>query len=443
MKDSIRSRGRPLAAAAVLSAAALASALLVIPSSGASLRPARTPGVTAHRIVLGTTTPLTGPAAPGYDEIAPAANAVFSYINAHGGVHGRKITYLIKNDQYDPTLTVQYTQQLVENDHIFADVGGLGTPTQTSVQSFLNKHHVPQVFVESGCACWSQPKKFPYTFGWQPNYIVEGKILGAYIKSHFGRKRIGYLYQDDEFGQDGVKGLNREIPHRRVVGEQNYQGTVQGLGAGLGSQVSALQSAGAQVVALYTIPAATALALLAAAQLNYHPIWVVSSVGADPPTLAGLLGAFSKGKAGASLLNGMITNAYLPPETAGTNPWNRLAKAILKRYDKGFHWDGNSEYGFALGVTTVEALEQAGRNLTVKSFLNALETHAKALSNPGLVPLIYSRSDHYGFSGSEVVKITHDGRAISVLTPREITTLRGPITVYRGKPDSIPAQFRK
>ncbi len=443
MKYSIRLRGRPLAVASAIGAAALATALLVAPSSGASLRPARTPGVSKHQIVLGVTTPLSGPAAPGYDEIAPATNAVFSYVNAHGGIYGRKIKYIIKNDQYDPTLTVQYTRALVQNDHIFADLGGLGTPTQTSVQAYLNQHHVPQVFVESGCACWSKPKQYPYTFGWQPNYIVEGKILGAYIKAHYGRKRVGYLYQNDEFGQDGVKGLNREIPHRQVVATQNYEATPQGLGAGLGSQIAALQSAGAQVVALYTIPAATALALLAAAELHYHPLWVVSSVGSDPPTLTGLLSSFSKGKAGASLLDGMVTNAYLPPETFARNPWNKLAKGILRRYDPHFRWDGNSEYGFALGVTAVEALQKAGKNLTVKSFLNALERYGKSLPNPGLVPLTYSRVDHYGYSGSEVVKILRDGKLIKVLTPREITTLRGPIRVYTGGFNKIPAQFKK
>ena len=137
--------------------------------------------MTAHQILLGTTTPLTGAAAPGYDEIAPAANAVFSYVNAHGGVYGRKIKYLIDNDEYNPPTTIMLTHQLVEQNHIFADVGPLGTPTQLAVQSYLNSKGVPQMFIESGCACWSQ-SKYPDSFGWQPNYIVEGKILGHYVE---------------------------------------------------------------------------------------------------------------------------------------------------------------------------------------------------------------------------------------------------------------------
>jgi branched-chain amino acid transport system substrate-binding protein len=443
MTHRFRTRGRPLVAAGVaMSAAALAAGLMVAPS-GASLKPASTRGVTKHQIILGTTTPLSGPAAPGYDEIAPAANAVFRYVNAHGGIYGRKIKYIIENDEYDPPLTVSLTNKLVESDHIFADVGPLGTPTQLAVQGFLNKHKVPQVFIESGCACWSQPKKYPYSFGWQPNYIVEGKILGSYIKAHYGSKKVGYLYQDDEFGKDGVRGLDKEISKSHIVSQQTYQGTAQGLAAGLGNQIGALKAAHAKVVVLYTIPAATALALLAAAELNYHPQWVVSSVGADPPTLTGLLGAFSKGAAGGALLNGMVTNAYLPPETDGSNPWNKLAKKIIAKYDSSKAWDGNSEYGIALGISTVEALEAAGKNLTVKGFVTALEKQGKNLSNPGLVPLTYSTKSHYGFSGSEVVKILNSGKKISVLSPKYVTTKSGPIRVYKGKSNQVPAQFKK
>ena len=149
-------------------------------------------------------------------------------MNAHGGVYGRTIKYIIDNDEYDPPLTISLTHQLVEQNHIFADVGPLGTPTQLAVQRYLNSKGVPQLFVESGCACWSQ-SKYPDSFGWQPNYIVEGKILGHYVEDHLGGKKAGYLYQDDEFGLDGVKGLNQEIPAKSsVVGEQNYQGTSAG-----------------------------------------------------------------------------------------------------------------------------------------------------------------------------------------------------------------------
>lgn len=438
--------GRGVLLGSVLTAVALLAAACGGTSSsssssggGGSTAAVNTPGVTANQILLGTTTPATGPAAPGYDEIAPAANAVFQYVNAHGGIYGRKIKYLIENDQYDPTLTVQKTHQLVQQDNVFADVGPLGTPTQLAVQGYLNSQKIPQLFIESGCACWSD-SKYPYSFGFQPNYVVEGKILGKYVAQHLSGQKVGYLYQDDEFGQDGVKGLDQEIAQGSVVSRQNYVGTSQGLANGLGNQMSALKAAGAKVVVLYTIPAATALALLAAAELNYHPQWVVSSVGSDPPTLTGLLSSFSKGQAGAALLNGMISNAYLPPESDASNSWVKLSKSILSTYDKGFKWDGNSEFGAALGYSTVELLEAAGKNLTRQGVVDALEQKGSTFATSGLVPFTYSKSDHYGFSGSEIVQ-TESG-SVKTLTPVYVTTNNGPITTYSGGQLPIPSLFK-
>ena len=153
-----RTRSRALLLGSVFCSIGIAVALVAIPSSEATVKAGNTTGVSAHQIILGTTTPLTGPAAPGYSEIAPAANAVFKYVNAKGGVFGRKIKYIIDDDQYNPTETVTKTRQLVEEDNIFADLGPLGTPTQLAVQGYLNSQGVPQLFVESGCACWSSAK---------------------------------------------------------------------------------------------------------------------------------------------------------------------------------------------------------------------------------------------------------------------------------------------
>ncbi len=430
---------RALAVGTVLGSVALiAAACSSSPSGSGSSTTTTTPGVTATKIILGTTTPLTGPAAPGYDQIAPSANAVFQYINAKGGIYGRKIQYLVENDEYDPTLTVQKTRELVQQDNILADVGGLGTPTQLDVENYLNSEGVPQMMVESGCACWSDPSN-PNVSGFQPNYIVEGKILGSYVAKHFTGDKIGYLYQDDEFGQDGVKGLNQEIPKSSVVGQQTYEGTAQGLAAGLGTQINALKASGAKVVVLYTIPAATALALLAAAEVGYTPQWVVSSVGADPPTLAGLLSSFSKGKAGASLLNGMISNSYFAPESDASNSWIKLSKSILAKYAPSIPWTGNSEFGAALGFVVVQLLEDAGPHLTRQSLLTTLADKGATIASPGIVPLSYSSSDHYGYSGSEIVKI--ENSKITPISPVYVTTNTGPITVYRGGQKPIPALF--
>lgn len=393
-------------------------------------------GVTATSITIGTTAPLTGPAAPGYSEIAPAANAVFKWANAHGGVYGRQINDIIVDDAYNPATTASKVRELVLQNHIFAEVGGLGTPTQSAVQGFLNTEKVPQLFVESGCDCWSNPK-YPYSFGWQPPYTVEGKILGTYIKDHFAGQKVGYLYQNDDFGQGFVQGLDAVLPSSMVVSKQTYDAAT--LSGPLSNQVAALKAAGAQVVALATIPAATALTLLPAAAVGYNPQWVVSSVGGDPPTVAPLLSSFSKGQAGAALLDGMISNAYLPPETDTSNAWIQATKKLLATYDAGAPLDGNTEYGVALGYTFVQALQKAGKNLTRGSLLKAIEDDGSRFVTPGLVPLSYSPTVHYGFQGSEVVQVKNGG--YSPVSPVYQAGINAPVTQYSGSETPPPSDL--
>src|SRR6266702_6224932 len=153
-------------------------------SSSAALT-ASAPGITPTQILIGSHQPLTGVAAPGYDEIAPASNAYFDYVNAHGGIYGRKIKYTYLNDQYDPTMTSTVVKQLVLQDNVYAIFNGLGTPTHLAVAPYLNSQKVPDVFVASGCECWNSTSTWPQTFGWQIDYVREGKILGKYIEQHF------------------------------------------------------------------------------------------------------------------------------------------------------------------------------------------------------------------------------------------------------------------
>jgi ABC-type branched-subunit amino acid transport system substrate-binding protein len=409
--------GKALAASAV--GLALGVTVLSAPAGAES-----TPGVTSSSITIGATVPLTGPAAPGYDEIAPAMNALFAYVNAHGGVHGRKIHYTYLDDGYNPTNTAQLTRKLVLQDNIFADVGSLGTPTQSAVQPFLNQQKVPQLFIESGCNCWNNPK-YPLSLGWQPPYTIDGKILGSYIKTNFAGKKIGYLYQDDEFGQDVVKGLDMEIPKSSVVSQQTYDAAT--LSGPLSNQMAALKAAGAQVVVLATIPAATALSMLPAAVINYFPQYVVDNVGADSPTVGPLLSSYAQ-KGGASaaqvsaatgLLNGVITDAYFAPESDTSNPWVQVEKKILEKYAPSL-WaksglDGNTQYGIALADTFVQALQKAGTNPTRQSLMNVINHDGKSFVTPGFVPLNYSTNSHYGYEGEEVVKL--ESSAPPAVTP--------------------------
>ncbi len=432
--------------------AALSATVLTSTATASS-----TPGVTSTSIRIGATVPLTGPAAPGYDEIAPAMDAVFKWVNTHGGVYGRKIDYTFLDDAYNPANTATLTRKLVLQDNIFADVGSLGTPTQLAVQGYLNSQKVPQLFVESGCNCWSSPK-YPESFGWQPPYTVEGKILGAYIKTHFAGKKIGYLYQDDEFGMDFVKGLNKEIPSSSVVSQQTYDAAT--LSGPLANQMAALKAAGAQVVAMATIPAATALAMLPAAEIGFFPQYVISNVGADAPTVGPLLEAFTKAGGGTAaeaaaasgLLSGVITDSYFPPESDSSNAWVQVEKKLLKDYAPAL-WakaglDGNTSYGIALAYTFVEALKAAGKNLTRQSLISAIEKDGDMFVTPGFVPPSYSTNVHYGFQGAEVVQlnasapkaVTPTGSWIGtkVLSPVYVTNIgSAPVTKHTG-PTSTP-----
>jgi ABC-type branched-subunit amino acid transport system substrate-binding protein len=416
----------------VIAVTAVAALLAAACSGGSSSNAA---GVTATSIKLGSHQPLTGPAAPGYSEIAPAAKALFEYVNSQGGVEGRKIDFTYDDDAYNPQTTASVVRKLVLQDKVFAILNGLGTPTHQQVQAFLNTEKVPDLFVASGCTCWNQPKKYPYTTGYQPNYEIEGRILGKYVNDNMAGQKVGYLLQNDDFGQAGSAGLSKELPAADVVAKQNYD--VSTLTSGLGTQVSALQAAGAKVVAVFAIPAALSLALLAAAQIGYRPTWVVSSVDADVTTLSGLLQSFSKGKAGAALLEGILTAGYLPTSTDQGNPWIQSFKRIHDRYDAANPFDSNTVYGMAVAYNTVQLLQKAGKNLTRKSLVAAL--NSANLAGPGLLPLTFSASDHRGYEGERMAKFQTG--SITAFGPVFKAVEDGPITASDQVQPAPPTGF--
>jgi ABC-type branched-subunit amino acid transport system substrate-binding protein len=388
----------------VLKAAAISAlATLVVSacgtSTGSETNSASAPGITASTITIGSHQPLTGPAAPGYSEISQASNAYFQWVNDHGGINGRTIKYLAEDDGYNPQNTSTVVRKLVLEDKVFAIFNGLGTPTHSAVADYLNSEKVPDLFVASGCDCWNNTSKWPYTFGYQPDYIIEGKITGKYVADNFSGMKVGYLYQDDDFGQGGVQGLDSQISAANVVSKQKYVPT----NTNLGPQVASLQAAGAQVVVLYTIPAFTAITMLTAAALHFQPKWVVSSVGADPTTLAGLLQSFSKGAAGASLLDGVVTSGYLPATSDTSSQWTALFKQIHDKYIAQLPFDGNVIYGMAVGYSFVALMKKAGRNPTRQDVVNALNGGLD--QGPGIVPFAFTSSNHLGYTGVQMAVI--------------------------------------
>jgi ABC-type branched-subunit amino acid transport system substrate-binding protein len=382
-----------------------------------------TPGVTDTEITVGTHMPLTGPAAAGYSKIAPATKAYFDYVNANGGVHGRKISYKIMDDGYNPSNTQQVVRQLVLQDKVFAILNGLGTPTHTGVLDFLKTNRVPDLFVASGSRSWNQPDKYPGTFGFNPDYTVEGKILATYVKETYAGKKVCFLGQDDDFGRDSLAGIEKVLGP--VAAKQSYVTS----NPNVGPQIGALKAAACDVVMLATVPGFTALSIGTAAKIGFKPQFVVSNVGSDPATLPKSLGA------AAGLLEGVVAANYLPLANDTANPWIQLYQKVNSQYNGNAEFDNNIVYGMSVGYLFVQALQAAGKDLTRDSLLAAVAKGG--FTGPGLVPLRFSAQDHSGYSGEQLTKLT-GGKAAYFGTPYQTDDGDGSVTPYQGSAAAPP-----
>jgi branched-chain amino acid transport system substrate-binding protein len=424
-----------------------------IANAGAATK--KVPGVTATTITIGATVPLTGIAAAGYDEVANSAAAVFKWVNSHGGVNGRKIKYVLKDDCYGtPGFGCTGTPSTVTQTHallslpVFATVGSLGTPTQDSVRSLLKANGVPQLFVNSGSLDWNNPGTYPGLYGWQPSYNEESKIFGKYINATYPGASVCFLGQGDDFGTDGLAGLVAGGVSPTVTDLYSVDSLVASSGASIAPYISAFQSAKCTVVVLDTIPGATDAALGAALQLSYSPHWVISSVGSDPVTVDA---AFA-GKLPIDPEVGATSFSFLP--TPGSNsPWIPWMRKVLGAdasqipvsggYTSATPLDGNMEYGIGWGVAFVEALKDAGRNFTRASFLKVLNT-TTFTQTPSLLPLSYSGTDHQGLNGGFLTTVT-SATSVSPITGtiyQTDSTSGGAITVATKKSSGIPAWLK-
>jgi ABC-type branched-subunit amino acid transport system substrate-binding protein len=357
-------------------------------------------GVTDTEIVFGSHQPLTGPAASGYSKIAPATKAYFDYVNANGGVHGRKIRYTYIDDTYNPATTQTVVRKLVEEDKVFAVLNGLGTPTHTGVLDYLKDKKIPDVFVASGATSWNQPSKYPGTFAYQPDYTTEGKIIGNYIKTNFAGKKVCHFGQDDDFGRDALAGLEKGLG-AAVTAKQTYVTSNQNIGP----QISALKDAGCEVLVTATIPGFTALTLGTAARLAFRPQVIGSGVGGEYGQLATTLGA------NKALLEGYTTTGYLPNTQETDNPWIKTFTSINEKHNAGVPYDGYVTYGMSVGYLTVQALLAAGKNLTVDGLIKAIQDKGGSFKGPGIVPFGYSPTSHAGYTGVRMAKVTGEKSA--------------------------------
>ncbi|WP_433280424.1 ABC transporter substrate-binding protein [Pseudonocardia xinjiangensis] len=423
-------------------AAAAVAAALVLSACGAGGRPdggsgadaAPAVGITDTSVKIGAHFPLTGVAAPGYSEIPTGAKAYFDFVNAAGGINGRTIDYVFRDDAYNPTQTSQVVNELVLQDQVFALLGGLGTPTHSAVLDYLNSEGVPDLFVSSGSLLWDQPAKNPQTFGWQPDYEIEGKIVGQYVAQNFPQAKVGLFLQDDDFGRDGELGARRFLDKQIVAAERYTPGNTD-----VAPQIAALQAAGADLVIGFNVPSYTALSQLQSLRLNYKPQWIYSNVGSDPGLVGSLLARFSEGAVtDAGLLDGVITTEYLPGVDAPDDPWTQLFQRVWDEHGGDGELTNYRIYGMSQAYTFVQALQAAGADPTRESIVAAVERSGAQFQGPWVAPFRYSADRHAGVSGVEVARIT--GGTTESLTPVLVTDNGdAPITEATGEPAAPPA----
>ncbi|WP_406410820.1 ABC transporter substrate-binding protein [Streptomyces sp. NBC_01614] len=414
---------------------ACALAFLLVAAAACS-RPSdesATPGVTDTTVTIGSHQPLTGPVAPGFGRVAPAAKAYFDHVNANGGVHGRKIIFTYRDDAYRPNNTMKVVRRLVEQDKVFSILLGAGTGPHQAVIDYLNSHQVPDIAPNTGCACLDNPTELPYVFGWY-SFLRDGKILGDYIKQAFPGKRVAYFYQNDEMGKSGVEGLDKSIPPSSVVARESYLPGETTLTA----QMQAIDRAKADVIVSFSLTNYNALLRLAQHRLGNTAQLVTSSIGSDPTALSSLLAAATGGSDTAHpLIQGIITNTWLVPVTETSNSWIALAKMIRDRYLPSWRLDRYTEMGVAAAYLFVEALQRAGRDLTRQSLVAALEKGGLS-ANFGLTPLEYNPTSHAGYAGSQIGVIK--GNAIVLRGKPMITDDgAGPVVPYTAPPPRPPA----
>ena len=342
---------------------AAAPSLLALASPLLTVGPARAakqygPGVTDSEIKIGNTCFYTGPASS-YGTIGKAMAAYYRMVNDQGGVNGRKITFLSYDDAYSPPKTVEQTRRLVEEDQVLLDAGPLGTPTNSAIWHYMNQKKVPHLFVSTGATKWDDPKGHPWTIGWQPNYQGEGRIYAAFILKEKPDGKIGVLYQNDDFGKDYVKGLKDGLGDKAksmVVLETSYETT----DPTVESQVVSMKSAGCDVFVNTGIPKFAAQAIRKAAELDWKPLHVLSSIGNSV--------AATLKPAGFENAKGLVSDFYLKDPTdprwkddEGFKWWTSF---MDKYYPEGDKTDAGNVYGPSNAASVIQVLKQCGDELT-------------------------------------------------------------------------------
>ena len=373
------------------------------------------PGVTPKIVSIGGTFPFSGPASS-YAPIPVGMQAYFSYANAKKtngkrGVFGRQIKFNAVDDGYNPALTVQKTKQLVEQDKVFALVGGLGTEPQEAVTAYANQQKVPQIYVSTGATEWGARDKHaghPWTIGWQPDYQAEAAIYGRYIAKNLPNAKIGIIYQNDSYGRDYINGLQAGLGSHKsqIVSQQGFEVT----DTSVTNQVIALRRAGVDTLMIFGTPTPTIRTYATMAAIGWKPQNIFLNSVSATDTFMGIAVA----RAGAAEVNGSISTYYTKDPA---NPaWNndagmKLYKSIMAKYAPANAkvTDSLYIYGMAKAYTFIQALKAAGPNPTRESLMKAV-LNMNDKSNPFLLPGVVTktgRSDFFPISQQQLIRFNN------------------------------------
>ena len=363
------------------------------------------PGVSDTEIKIGQTMPYSGPAS-GYASVGLTEQAYYKMINEQGGVNGRKIVLISLDDSYSPPKTVEQTRRLVESDNVLAVVGSLGTAANTSIHKYLEAKKVPHIFISSGATKWGDPKHFPWTMGWQPNYQTEARIYARYILQHAPHARIGVLYQNDDYGKDYLTGFRDglgELADKMIVKMESYEvndPTVD-------SQIVSLQASGADLFFNVSTPKFSAMAIRKAYDIGWRPIQIVNSVGSST-------GAAMK-PAGFERTQGIISAHYQKDATDPrwkNDPGMQDFKVFMAKYVPNVDVaDSGSYSGYNIARTFIQVIKQCGDDLSRENIMRqAANLHDLEL--PMLLPGIKvstSPTNFYPVNEMQLVRFEGDG----------------------------------
>ena len=383
--------------------AAVAALSLVSTSAVLAADKKYDPGASDTEIKIGQTMPYSGPASA-YGTQGRAEAAYWKMINRQGGINGRKITLLSMDDGYSPPKTVEQTRKLVEQDEILANIGSLGTPTNSSIQKYLNGKKIPHLLISTGASKWNDPKEFPWTTPFYPPYAQEAKIYAKYIAKDLPNAKIGVIYQNDDFGKDYLKGFKEGLGEKAglIVKELSYEVT----DPTIDSQIVNLKATGADVLMTITTPKFGAQSIRKVADLGWKPTHFIVSVASS---IGGVLEP-----AGLEASTGLMT--ALATKVVGDPAWDtdkgvQDYLAFMKQwYPEGNPIDGSNQIGYLSAQFTAIILKNCGDVLTRENLLKQA-TNLSKVSLPLLLPGItvsVSPTDYSTFDTFKLAKF--DGK---------------------------------